>query len=280
MDKFNSDPVAVQEHIPRVMGILNITPDSFFDGGTYPTLPQQLRRVEQMVDDGAEIVDLGAVSTRPGSNQASEETELNRLLPCLRAIRKQFPEITVSIDTFRSKVAKVAVEEGAGMINDIYGGRYETEMIPTVAELGVPYVLMHMKGTPANMQVNPRYRDVVAEIYYFFEQQLAFCRQQGLHQVILDPGFGFGKSLEHNFTILARLREFAPLGKPILAGLSRKSMIRQLLNLSPADSLNATTVLNTLALDNGASMLRVHDVREAVEAVRLFSYYRLQGLVM
>lgn len=279
MNDFSFSPADMQDQVPRVMGVLNVTPDSFYDGGNYLTIQEQIRRAEQILEEGAEIVDIGAVSTRPGSVPVTEEEELNRLIPSIRAILKVFPKIMISVDTFRSKVARIAVEEGAGMINDIYGGRYEQEMIPVVAELGVPYVLMHMKGTPANMQINPRYRDVVADIYYFFENQLTLCRQHGLHQVILDPGFGFGKNLEHNFTVLARLREFQSLGKPILAGISRKSMIHQLLNLSPSDSLNATTVLNTLALENGASILRVHDVREAVETVRLFSFYRVQGLV-
>lgn len=279
MDDLTINTADMPDQVPRVMGVLNLTPDSFYDGGKYSTIPEQLRRVEQILEEGAEIVDIGAVSTRPGSDQVTEEEELNRLLPCIRAIMKEFPEVMISVDTYRSKVARIAVDQGAGMINDIYGGRFDNEMIPAVAELGVPYVLMHMKGTPANMQINPRYRDVVAEIFYFFENQLTLCRQHGLHQVILDPGFGFGKNLEHNFTILARLKEFHALGKPILAGLSRKSMIHQLLNLSPGNSLNATTVLNTLALENGASILRVHDIREAVESVRLFSYYRLQGMI-
>ncbi|MCX6306334.1 MAG: dihydropteroate synthase [Bacteroidetes bacterium] len=254
---------------PVVMGILNLTPDSFFDGGNFLNIDNQLRQAERMLSEGAAIIDLGAVSTRPGAPAVSESMELERLLPAIAAIMNHFPGCIVSADTFRPRVAKAAVEHGAGMINDIYGGRYEQGMFETVASLRVPYVLMHMKGTPAGMQNNPAYTDVVAEVAYFFDQQLQQCREKGVRQVILDPGFGFGKTVEHNFALLARLEEFRTAGTPILVGISRKSLVNKPLNIPPSEALNGTTVLNTIALMKGADILRVHDVKEAVEAIRL-----------
>ncbi len=255
---------------PQVMGILNITPDSFYQGSRFTDPAAQLRQVERMLSDGATIIDIGAVSTRPGGKQADEASELDRLLPAVRQISRHFPEAVISVDTYRSAVARAAVEEGASVINDIYGGRFDKEMIRTVAYLNVPFILMHMKGSPENMQDNPVYSDVVAEVNYFFEQQTAHCREQGIRQVILDPGFGFGKTVAHNFTLLNHLDEISELGFPVLAGISRKSMITKTLGCTPDEALNGTTVLNTLALVKGANILRVHDVREAVEAIRLF----------
>ncbi|MCK9423670.1 MAG: dihydropteroate synthase [Bacteroidales bacterium] len=254
---------------PVVMGILNVTPDSFFDGGRYLSLDDQLKRAEQMIADGAAIIDIGAVSTRPGSKEVSREEEMERLLPPLKAIRHHFSGCFISVDTYRAPVAKVMVENGADIINDIYGGRFDEEMLQTIAGLNVPYILMHMKGTPETMQKNPEYSDVVAEITYFFEQQLARCREAGVRQVIIDPGFGFGKTVEHNFSLLSHLDTFQSLEVPILAGLSRKSMINKALQIKPQEALNGTTVLNTVALLKGADILRVHDVKEAVEAVKL-----------
>lgn len=255
--------------VPQVMGILNVTPDSFYDGGRFPDMVSRIRHVEMMVRDGASIVDIGAVSTRPGAPAVQEPQEVARITETLDAFCREFPGTVFSVDTFRPGVARAAVDHGAEMINDVYGGRFEKNMIETVAALNVPYVLMHMKGTPETMQVAPSYSDVVAEVTYFFEQQLDQCRAKGVRQVIIDPGFGFGKDVAHNFTLLSRLDTFRSLGVPILAGLSRKSMISRVLNTSPQQALNGTTVLNTIALLKGASILRVHDVKEASEAVRL-----------
>jgi dihydropteroate synthase len=260
---------ALDLSIPAVMGILNLTPDSFFDGGQYETPAKQLFRVAQMVSDGASLIDMGAVSTRPGAADVTENEELMRLLPPLDRIVKEFPHLIVSVDTFRPAVARAAVEHGAGIINDVYGGRFHPDMISTVASLKVPYILMHMKGMPGNMQVAPEYNDVVAEVYYFFENQLKHCREKGLTQVIVDPGFGFGKTVEHNFELLSHLDRFKSLDVPLLAGLSRKSMINKVLNTAPDQALNGTTVLNTIALLKGANIIRVHDVKAAVDAVKL-----------
>ena len=254
---------------PVVMGILNLTPDSFFDGGKFPDISARISHVDKMIRDGASIIDLGAVSTRPMAPSVSEEVEMERIIPTLQTLRREFPDCIFSVDTFRRNVARAAVANGAGMINDIYGGRFEQGMFETIASLNVPYILMHMKGTPETMQDDPSYSDVVAEVLYFFEQQLVQCREKGIHQVIVDPGFGFGKNVGHNFTLLSRLDEFKSLGVPILAGLSRKSMINRILQISPEDALNGTTVLNTIALLKGVDILRVHDVKEAMEAIRL-----------
>jgi dihydropteroate synthase len=254
---------------PVVMGILNITPDSFFDGGRFPGMDDRLRRVEKMLTEGASIIDVGAISTRPGAGDVDEGEEIRRLIPTITAIAGHFPDCIVSVDTFRPAVARLAVEHGAGMINDIYGGRFQPGMFETVAALNVPYVLMHMKGTPRDMQDNPAYSDVVAEVSYFFENQMNQCRQAGIRQVILDPGFGFGKTVEHNFSLLAHLGEFKSTGTPVLVGLSRKSMINKQLSIHASEALNGTTVLNTIALIKGADILRVHDVKEAMEAIRL-----------
>ncbi len=269
MDKLFCNGHTLDISVPVVMGILNLTPDSFFDGGQYENPAKQLHRVEQMMADGAPLIDIGAVSTRPGATEVSEKEELMRLLPSLDRIVKEFPHLILSVDTFRPEVARAAVEHGAGIINDIYGGRYHPDMISTVASLKVPYILMHMKGTPATMQGTPEYKDIVAEVYYFFENQLETCRSNGLSQVIIDPGFGFGKTVDHNFTLLSCLDLFKPLGVPLLAGFSRKSMINRVLGTTPDQALNGTTVLNTIALLNGARIIRVHDVKEAMETVLL-----------
>jgi len=251
------------------MGVLNLTPDSFWDGGRYGHSADYLRQVEKMLNEGASIIDIGAVSTRPGAEVVGEEEEYRRLMPALEEIVRHFPSCIISVDTFRSQIGREAIERGASMINDIYGGRFDDRMIDTVAHYNVPYLIMHMKGTPATMQDNPVYANVVAALTYFFEQRLEACREKGVRQILIDPGFGFGKTLEQNFTLLSRLQEFKSMGLPVTVGLSRKSMICKLLNISPSAALNGTTVLNTIALLNGADILRVHDVREAVEAVRL-----------
>jgi dihydropteroate synthase len=254
---------------PVVMGILNLTPDSFYDGGKFPDMAARINHAGQMIRDGAAIIDIGAVSTRPKAPDVSEEDELARVVPVLQILRREFPDTIFSVDTFRPVVARAAVENGAGIINDVYGGRGGQGMFETIAMLEVPYILMHMKGTPQTMQDAPSYSDVVAEVTYFFEQQLTQCREKGIRQVIVDPGFGFGKNTEHNFTLLSRLDEFRSLGMPILAGLSRKSMINRVLQTSPGEALNGTTVLNTIALLKGADILRVHDVKEAMQSIQL-----------
>jgi dihydropteroate synthase len=254
---------------PVVMGILNITPDSFYDGGWYGSIDEQLKQTEKMIRDGAGIIDIGAVSTRPGAKEICEVTEVERLYSSLKAVRHNFPDVLISIDTYRSNVARIAVEMGADIINDIYGGLFDEEMPATIARLNVPYIMMHMKGNPMTMQENPVYGDVVGEISYFFDAQAKKLNELGFHKIILDPGFGFGKTVAHNFEILARLGEFRSLGYPVMAGLSRKSMVNRPLGILPAEALNGTTVLNTIALLKGASILRVHDVKEAVEAVKL-----------
>ncbi len=254
---------------PVAMGILNLTPDSFFDGGQFLTGSAQLLHVEKMLTEGASIIDIGAVSTRPGAEITGEDQEIGRLIPAIDTIMKHFPDCILSVDTFRPNVARMAVEHGVSMVNDIYGGRFEKNMFATVASLNVPYILMHLKGTPANMQENPSYSDVVAEVTYFFENQLKQCREAGVRQVIIDPGFGFGKSSEQNYTLLGHLKEFKSAGAPILVGISRKSMIYKQLNIKSSEALNGTTVLNTIALLKGANILRVHDIKEAMEVIRL-----------
>jgi dihydropteroate synthase len=250
------------------MGILNVTPDSFYDGGQHPVLLDQLRHVEVMIRDGAAIIDIGAVSTRPGAAEVSIAEEAARLMPVLTAVRKAFPSQYLSVDTFRAEIAKMAIDEGAQMINDIYGGRYDEAMFPLIAKSGVDYVMMHMQGTPNTMQVDPHYEDVTDEVMTFFLAQLtAFPETRST--IYLDPGFGFGKTSEHNFRLLNDLDKIKTLGCPVVAGLSRKSMISKVIGIKPEQALNGTTVLNTIALLNGADILRVHDVKEAVQTIRL-----------
>jgi dihydropteroate synthase len=250
------------------MGILNITSDSFYDGGSFTTQLDQLKQVEKMISEGASIIDIGAISTRPGANLTTEMEELDRLLICLTAVSGHFPEAVISVDTFRTSVAKAAIEHGASMINDICGGRFDGKMYELVAGRNIPYILMHMQGMPDSMQINPHYRDLIGEIRDFFRS----CLDQipgGFSQVILDPGFGFGKTVEDNYRLLQHFDTFLEFGYPLLAGLSRKSMIQRVLQITPSEALNGTSILNTVALLKGASILRVHDVREAVEAIKL-----------
>ena len=260
---------------PVVMGILNITPDSFYDGGCFTNRVDQLKQVEKMISEGASIIDIGAISTRPGASAVSEKEELSRLLPVLLAVEGHFGEVIVSVDTYSSKVAKAAIEHGAMMINDIYGGRFDGKMFNLVAKHNIPYVMMHMQGKPDNMQINPHYKDVVQEVTKFFTDQLEKL-PKGFNQVILDPGFGFGKTVENNFTLLNELETFKTAGYPLLAGLSRKSMITRVLKIKPIEALNGTTVLNTIALLKGANILRVHDVKPAMEAIRLVEFENLK----
>lgn len=257
---------------PCVMGILNITPDSFYDGGKYLMEGDWLGQTAQMITEGATLIDVGACSSKPGAADISEEDELERLIKVIKSIRKHFPEVLISVDTFRAKVAQKAVEEGANIINDISGGTMDAAMYATVAKLNVPYILMHIQGTPKTMQQQPIYTNVVNEVYAFFENKLRELTQMGVSKIIIDPGFGFGKTLEHNYSLLKQLNKFTALGVPILVGISRKSMVYKLLDTSPDNALNGTTVVNTIAIQNGAKILRVHDVKAANEVIKIADY--------
>ena len=255
---------------PVVMGIINLTPDSFFAQSRISNIPDVLKRVEQILNQGGRMIDLGAYSSRPGAEHISCNEEKERLSPYLNAIRRQYPEAIISIDTFRSEVARMAVNDyEADIINDISGGEMDPQMFEVVAGLKVPYILMHMQGTPQSMQVNPVYQDVVAEVSYSLSQKTEQLRKMGVADVIIDPGFGFGKSLNQNYQLLKNLDQLALFESPVLVGISRKSMIYKCLDVTPGESLNGTSVLNTLALMQGATILRVHDVKEAVECIKL-----------
>ena len=257
--------------IPVVMGIVNITPDSFYDGGKYEDETEMLKAVEKMVEDGVSIVDVGAISTRPGAENISTKGELLRLLPAVKAIRENFPEVIMSIDTFRSWVAVRVIDEvGPIIINDISGGTLDSKMFETVGKLNVPYILSHIKGTPQTMQDDPQYDDLIKEISSYFAEKVKRLSKLGANDVILDPGFGFGKTLDHNYELLNRLDSFKVFQLPVMAGLSRKTMIWQALDITAQEALNGTSVANTMALLGGADILRVHDVKEAVEAVKIF----------
>lgn len=256
---------------PCVMGILNVTPDSFYDGGKCTEESAIRKRVAQLCAEGAAIIDVGGASSKPGSLFPSAEAETERVLPAIRLIRKEFPEVLISVDTWRSGVARESLNAGAHLINDISGGLLDPELSHVVAGARCPYVLMHMQGTPDTMQENPEYADVTTEVYAFFSHRIAELKALGIKDIILDPGFGFGKSVAHNFSLLRNLNHFRALGYPILAGLSRKSMINRTLGISPGEALNGTTALNTLALMQGAHILRVHDVKEAQECIQLRS---------
>ncbi len=255
---------------PAVMGILNVTPDSFYDGGKHQQLDEQLQQVEKMLNEGATFIDIGGMSSRPGANIIDEKEELERVLPVIQKIKETFPEALISIDTIQSSVAKRAIEAGASIINDISAGRIDPRMYETVAELGAPYILMHMQGTPQQMQQDPTYKNVALEILDFFIKEIGKLRSHGVKDIIVDPGFGFGKSVEHNYELLNKTHVFKMLEVPILAGISRKSMICKVLKVNPANALNGTTALHMVALQQGAKILRVHDVKEAVECIRLF----------
>lgn len=260
---------------PKVMGILNITPDSFYDGGKYAAADNAVKQAERMIGEGAAIIDIGAVSTRPNAGEISETEEWSRLKDILPVVRKKFPEIIISVDTWRSTIAKNAVDEGAEIINDISGGQFDNEMFKTVAALKVTYIMMHTQGRPENMQQNPHYENVVDDILKYFIENLKKLTLLGVTgNIILDPGFGFGKTVDQNYRLLHQFQRFRNAGFPVLAGVSRKSMINRVLGTQPAEALNGTTVLNTIALLNGADILRVHDVKEAVETVKLVDFYR------
>jgi len=259
---------------PKVMGILNLTPDSFFDGGRYQEEDRLLKQAEKLLEDGADFLDLGAFSSRPGAKLITESEEAERLIPALKALVKHFPKVLFSIDTYRSSIAKKAVEEGACMINDISGGKFDEQMFATISDLKVPYVMMHIQGKPENMQDKPTYDHVVKELFIYFKSQLDRLHALGVQDVIVDPGFGFGKTLAHNYQILKNMRHFQQLKVPILAGLSRKGMIQKVIQADAQHALNGTTAANVLALLNGANILRVHDAKEAKEAIQIVDYYQ------
>ncbi|MFH1005384.1 MAG: dihydropteroate synthase [Bacteroidota bacterium] len=257
---------------PIVMGILNVTPDSFFDGGKFIDENFILSQTEKMLNEGADIIDIGGCSTRPGVQTVSEETELTRLIPAIKIIRNKFRDAIISIDTFRSDIAEKSIDAGADMINDISGGTIDNNMFDIIAKHNVPYVLMHIQGTPQTMQQNPHYENVVEEVKKYFAEKIILLKNSGVKQIIIDPGFGFGKTLEHNYSLLNNLCSFKSFGLPLLAGVSRKSMINKILGIKPEEALNGTTVINTIALLNGANILRVHDVKEAKEVIKIYKF--------
>jgi dihydropteroate synthase len=254
---------------PVVMGVINLSPDSFYDGGKFITRWEVMKQAEKLLSEGATILDLGAATTRPGASLIDAEKERKRLMPFVEVLVKEFPKAILSIDTYNSVVAREAIEKGAHIINDISAGAFDPNMFQTIAQLQVPYIIMHIKGTPENMQQNPVYDEIIKEITLYFAEKIFILRELGVHDIIIDPGFGFGKTVEDNFKLLNKLDYFKIFELPILAGISRKSMINRVLGTSPANALNGTTVLNTVALQKGASMLRVHDAKEAAQAIKL-----------
>jgi len=272
MKSINCKGVLVELQPPAVMGILNLTPDSFYSESRVGDEQTLLEKAAAFLQQGATVLDLGAYSTRPGAKDITADEEKQRLLPALKTLRKAFPNAILSADTFRSEVARAAVGEGASIINDISGGTLDPDMFATVGELKVPYVLMHIQGTPQTMQEAPSYTNVVAEVYHSLSEKLQKLRALGVKDVVLDPGFGFGKTLEHNYALLNALPEFKAFNCPILVGVSRKSMINKVLNIRADEALNGTTVLHTMALERGAHILRVHDVKAAAEAVKIVTF--------
>lgn len=254
---------------PKVMGILNVTPDSFYDGGKFNNRQAILKHAEEMLLEGADFIDVGGYSSKPNAVEVSEDEELKRVIPVIVDIQKEFPETIISIDTFRSKIAIESIENGAAIINDISAGSLDSNMMPTVAELQVPYIMMHMKGNPQTMQTLTQYEDIVKEMIYYFSEKVAQARSFGINDLLIDPGFGFAKTIHQNFEVLQKLELFQMLELPLLIGVSRKSMIYKTLDTTSEKALNGTTSLNTIALMKGASILRVHDVKEAVESVKL-----------
>jgi len=257
---------------PMIMGILNITPDSFHDGGQYTTVAKATFKVREMIDEGAAIIDIGACSTRPGAKALSPKEEIARLKTMLPSLKKEFPEIIFSLDTYQAEVARAGADMGVHIINDISGGTMDKNMAKAVADIKLPYILMHIQGTPQNMQQSPEYKDVFEDVSYYFSRQMNKFLDAGVADIILDPGFGFGKTLEHNYALLATLDLFRIFQRPLLVGASRKSMINKLLDISSKDALNGTTVVNTIALQKGADILRVHDVKAAAEALKIVTF--------
>lgn len=258
---------------PKIMGILNATPDSFYDGGRYKNEAELLYQAERMLAEGAEFIDVGAYSSKPNAEFVTEEEELQRAVPVVELLLKNFPDALISVDTFRAKVAEETVGAGAAIVNDISAGLLDDTMLETVGKLKVPYIMMHMRGTPKTMVKLTQYDDIVKEMLFYFSERIAAARQAGINDIIIDPGFGFAKTLQQNYEILSKLELFRIADLPLLAGMSRKSMIYKFLNITPQESLNGTTVLNTLALSKGANILRVHDVKEAAETAKLFGQF-------
>ncbi|UMB60196.1 dihydropteroate synthase [Lutibacter sp. A80] len=269
MKSINCNGTLIDLTSPKVMGILNITPDSFFDGGNYKNETAIISQVRKMLTEGATFIDIGAYSSRPGAKHISEKEELERILPIVKILVKEFPEILISIDTFRSNIAKKCIENGACIINDISAGNMDTVMFKTIAQLQIPYIIMHMQGTPQNMQTNTNYKNIVTDILHYFSEKIYELRALGVNDIITDVGFGFGKTTEQNYTLLKNLELFKNLETPILTGISRKSMLYKPLKITPQKALNATTVANTIALQNGTNILRVHDVKEAIETIKI-----------
>jgi dihydropteroate synthase len=255
-----------------VMGILNITDDSFYDGGKYVNDGDIIAQTTKMLDEGASIIDIGAQSSRPGATQISSEQELKKLLPIIKLLKNSFPEIIISVDTFWANTAKEVVIAGADIINDISAGEMDNQMFDTIASLQVPYIMMHMQGRPLNMQNNPEYENVTQDVIAFFKQKIKILKNKGVSQIVIDPGFGFGKTIQHNYQLLNNLQKLKQLGFPVLIGASRKSMICNLLDNTPKQALNGTTVINSIALQNGANILRVHDVKEATECIKISTF--------
>ncbi len=269
----NCNGTLIDLNSPKVMGILNLTPDSFFDGGKYKDSDSICLQVEKMLTEGATFIDLGAYSSRPGAEVVSEEEELRRILPIVKLLVKKFPESILSIDTFRSKIAEACLLEGAAIINDISAGKRDEKMFSVAKTHHAPIILMHMRGTPKNMQEHTRYENLMVDILKYFSERLSVARSYGLHDLVLDPGFGFAKTLEQNYEVLQQLTLFENLNCPLLVGISRKSMIYKALGTNAENALNGTTALHGIALHNGANILRVHDVKEAVEVVRLMQHF-------
>ena len=255
---------------PRIMGILNVTPDSFYDGGKFRSDTTMLKQVEKMLSEGATFIDIGAYSSRPNADHISEDEELSRSIPVIELLIKEFPDILLSVDTFRSRIASEGIRAGASLINDISGGDIDQDMFETIGRLQVPYILMHMVGTPQNMQQHVNYDDLVKDMIHYFSKKIFKLRQLGVNDLIIDPGFGFSKTLDQNYELLQKMELFSTLRLPILAGLSRKSMLYKLLETDASNALNATTVANSIALSKGAGILRVHDVKEARETIMIF----------
>lgn len=261
---------------PAIMGILNLTDDSFYDGGQHNSIKKALLQTEKMLDDGAKIIDIGAYSSRPKAKHISHDEEWQRLEKTLQIINKEFPQAILSVDTFRSEIARRSIDNGADIINDISAGNLDPQMFDTVADLNVPYIMMHMQGTPQTMQDNPHYNCIEKEVVNYLLNKVKTLQQKGLSKIIIDPGFGFGKTLEHNYQLLNNLEELHTLELPILVGVSRKSMVYKVLETDAKNSLNGTTAIHTLCLSKGASILRVHDVKEAVECVKLINFAKNQ----
>ena len=259
---------------PKIMGVLNVTPDSFYDGGVYSNEKKILLQVEKMISDGADIIDIGGFSSKPGAKTISVKEEEKRVIPIIKLINNTFNKIIISVDTFRGEIAEKSLNEGASIINDISGGNLDKNIYKIANKYRVPYIMMHMKGVPANMQANPKYENINYEIIKDISYKIDIAEKKGVCDIIIDPGFGFGKSIEHNYQILNNIKLYTVLKKPILVGISRKSMIYKLLKTDPSKALNGTTSLNTIALINGANILRVHDVKEAKEVIKLYSFLK------